>query len=142
MIVLDVNVLVYAARREFEQHEMSAGWLARQLSGSEAVVVPDQVLVSAMRLLTNHRVLARPLTGEQALSFCDAVRSAPAVLPLGTSATRWRVLSELVTDLGLRGNHMPDALLAAAAIDLRASLATFDRGFRRFPGLHVLEPSL
>jgi predicted nucleic acid-binding protein len=36
---------------------------------------------------------------------------------------------------------VPAALLAATALDLGARMVTFDRGFRRFPGLTVVVPS-
>jgi len=81
VILLDVNVLVYAARREFVQHEIAHRWLTGVLSG-------------------------------------------PA---------RWEVFAQLVRDLGLRANDVPDALLAATALHLNAGLATVDRGLRRFP---------
>ena len=55
--------------------------------------------------------------------------------------SRWQQFATLVDDLGLRANDVPDALLAATALSLGARLATFDRGFRRFAGLQVLEPS-
>jgi len=140
MILLDVNVLVYAARREFGRHDLARAWLTAALVGREPVAVTDDVLAAAVRLLSNHRVLATPLTGEQALEFADAVRAAPAAVAPVPSAGRWSLFEHLVHDLDLRGNDVPDALLAATALDLGARLATFDRGFRRFAGLAVLLP--
>ena len=52
-------------------------------------------------------------------------------------ASAWRHFVGLVTALELRGNDVPDAWLAAQAIELDAHFVTFDRGFRRFPGLHL-----
>jgi uncharacterized protein len=94
-----------------------------------------------VRLLTNHKVLATPLGADEALDFCRVVREAPAVVPAAPGPARWEVFAQLVRDLGLRANDVPDALLAATALHLNASLATFDRGFRRFPRLSVLMPS-
>ena len=54
------------------------------------------------------------------------------------SARRWSLLERWVSTLDLRGNDLPDALLAATAQDLGARLATFDRGFRRFAGLPLI----
>lgn len=141
MIVVDVNVLVYAARREFDQHEVAHAWLTEALSGTEAVVLGAEVLASTVRLLTNHKVLSTPLDPDAALAFCRVLRESPAVVPEPAGPNRWDHFERLVRDLGLRGHDIPDALLAATALDLHATLATFDRGFRRFPGLTVLVPT-
>lgn len=141
MILVDVNVVVYAARREFREHEVSRPWLEGVLSGDEPVAVLDSVLAAAARLLTNHRVLREPFGPDEALAVCEAVRSAPAAISPSPSTRRWATFSRLAHDLGLRANDIPDAFLAATAIDLGARLATFDQGFRRFPGLTVIVPS-
>lgn len=140
MILLDVNVLVYAARREFSDHGVARAWLTTALSGTEPVAVTDEVLAATVRLLTNHRVLADPLDGESALEFCRLVREAPATVLAVPESTRWSHFARLVTELGLRANDIPDALLAATALQLNATLATFDRGFRRFPRLPIVIP--
>jgi len=41
----------------------------------------------------------------------------------------------LCRELKLRGNLVPDAYLAALALEERAQLVTFDRGFGRYPRL-------
>jgi toxin-antitoxin system PIN domain toxin len=141
VILVDVNVIVYAARREFRAHEVALHWLEAALSGEEPVAVMDSVLASATRLMTNHRVLREPFGADEALAVCEAVRSAPAAITPSPSGRRWSVFSRLTGDLGLRANDVPDAYLAATAIDFGARLATFDQGFRRFPGLTVIVPS-
>lgn len=42
---------------------------------------------------------------------------------------------------GLRGNAVPDAVLAALAVTRGARLATADRGFARYPGLRWFAPA-
>lgn len=140
MILLDVNVVVYAVRREFEHHRIARSWLAQTLVSDEPVGVLDEVLCATVRLLTNRRVVRTPLTIEQATRLCDQVRAAPAAVVPASSPKRWERFTGIVTGLGLRGNDVPDAFLAATALDLRAGVATFDRGFHRFPGLRVVRP--
>lgn len=141
MIVLDVNVVMYALRREFPQHAVAREWLVQRLAGPEAVVASDEVLAATVRLLTHHRVLATPLTPREALDAVGAIRSAPAVLRPRGPADRWERFRGFIDHLGLRANDVPDALLAATTLALGGRLATFDRGFRRFPGLEVIEPA-
>lgn len=140
MILLDVNVILYALRREFPQHPVANDWLTAHLAGPEGIVVPDGVLASAVRLLTHHRVLVAPLVPSEALAAIEVIRTAPAIVHPPRSDARWQHFRSLVDDLGLRANDIPDALLAATAMSLGARLATFDRGFRRFPRLDVIEP--
>ena len=47
------------------------------------------------------------------------------------------MFSVLLASGDFRGNAVHDALLAAAALDLGATLVTSDRGFGRFAGLRV-----
>jgi len=56
------------------------------------------------------------------------------------SSRHWSLFEEYVLDLRLVGNDIPDAYLAALALDHDAALATLDRGFRRFPGLRIVDP--
>lgn len=132
MILIDVNVIVYALRREFPQHPVANAWLTTHLSGPEGIVVPDGVLASAVRLLTHHRVLSTPLGPGEALAAAEAIRAAPAVVHPSRPGDALATL-RLVDDFGLRANDVPDALLAATARSLGARLATFDRGFPPVP---------
>ena len=78
MIVVDVNVIVYALRREFPQHDVAHAWLGQQLVGAEGVVISDAVLAAAVRLLTHHKVLAAPMTPRalrQLVAHPDSSRS-------------------------------------------------------------------
>ena len=140
MILVDVNVIVYASRREFANHEVARFWLEEALVGDEPVAVTDMILSSVVRLITNHRVLPDPFRADEALLVCEAVKGAPASVKPVSSPGRWKAFARLTKDLGLRANDIPDAFLAATAIDLGARLATFDQGFRRFTGLSVLVP--
>ena len=52
----------------------------------------------------------------------------------------WRIFENLCRDLGARGNVIPDAFLAAMAIEVGATFITTDAGFARFPGLRWRRP--
>ena len=142
MILLDVNVCIYAFRQDYTQHDDARAWLTTALEGAEAIAVADEVLAAVVRITTNHRTLRHPATAATALAFCDAVRAAPAAVEVRPTRRRWEIFSRLVDHLGLRGNDVPDAFLAALALEHGATLATFDRGFNRFPGLSVLDPGI
>ena len=71
------------------------------------------------------------------MSFCEQVRAEPTTESTRPGAAAWSHFATLVTALELRGNDITDASLAAQAIQLDAHFVTFDRGFQRFPGLHL-----
>ena len=141
MILLDVNVLVEAGHRDARRHASSASWLAEALAGSRPVGLPDAVLVGCLRVLTHQRVFADPATPAAAWAFVDAVRTAPAAVPVAPTTATWRRLEELLQgDGGLRGNLVPDAWLAALALSHGAGLVSRDPRLRPLPGLSLVVP--
>ena len=140
MLMVDVNVCVYAFRAESRMHSEFKGWLEQALSGAEPVGLPEQVLSSTIRLVTNHRIYKDPSTPAEALSFCDALLDAPAAMRVRPGERHWRIFHGLVAQQGLRGNDVPDAYLAAMALEQGATWVTTDRGFARYQGLRLLDP--
>ena len=143
MIVLpDVNILVYAFRRESSLHERYAAWLAELLSGADEVGVTEGSLTGFLRIVTNPRIYADPAPTSDALTFVDAVRLAPRRRWVGVTDAVWTTFSTLVnSDPQVRGNLLPDAWLAALALANGCRLATADRGFARFDGLDWFDPA-
>ena len=66
---------------------------------------------------------------------------APRVVLVPGSTAAWVRFRNLTSDLGLTGNDVPDARLAAVALHLNATVVSADRGFRRFPGIRVIDPA-
>ena len=106
----------------------------------EPIGLPDETLMGFLRLVTNHRIHPVPTPPEEALAFCDALLAGPAVQRVAAGAEHWAHFRALVSDLNLRAKDIPDAHLAALALERGADLVTFDKGFRRFPGLRVVIP--
>ena len=141
MILLDVNVLVAANRADLPQHQAVKGWLEQSLDGASTVGLPSASLVGYLRLVTNHRVFVQPTSPDDALAFCDAVLAAPAARRVSPGPGHWARFRGLVSELALRANDLPDAHLAALALEHDATLATSDRGFARFAGLARVDPA-
>jgi toxin-antitoxin system PIN domain toxin len=140
LILTDVNVLVYAANRDAEQHREYRAWLSAALGADEPLACSAQTLLSTIRILTHNRVLHRPLTVAQALLFADSIRSAPSVRLVEPGDDHWRLFGSLAKAVGARGNTVMDAWLAALAIENDCTLVTNDRGFARFDGLKWRHP--
>lgn len=142
MILPDVNILVYAFRREAEQHERYAAWLAAMVAGADELALHDTVLAGVVRLVTNPRIFSDPAPMPTALDFIARIRGARRARWLPSSDAAWTDFERLVAqDRGLRGNLVPDALLAALARAHGCRIATADRSFARFPGVHTVDPA-
>jgi toxin-antitoxin system PIN domain toxin len=135
MLVVDVNVWIYAIRSDSVQHEPYREWLEEVLTGSEPVGVSELVLSGVVRLLTNHRVFPQPSSTAEALETCRAIRSAPSAISLRPGPRHWSIFEGLCAAVGAKANIVPDAYHAALAIEHSATWITTDRAFARFPGL-------
>lgn len=142
MIVPDVNVLVYAYRREAERHESYAAWLNDVVAGSEELGLVESVLTGFVRIVTNPRILEDPAPTQEALQFVSALRQAVRGRSLTATDSTWIHLERFARgDRQIRGNLIPDAWLAAMAASHGGRVATSDRGFARFPGVDWFDPT-
>ncbi len=140
MILCDVNILVYAHREDAVDHERYAAWLSEALESEQAYAISEMVLSSFVRIVTNRRMVEKPATIEEALAFAATMREQPNVVRLAPGPRNWGIFERLCRDAGATGNLVPDAYLAALAIEHGAELITTDRDFARFPGLRWRHP--
>ena len=140
MILIDVNILVYASNSASGQHAAAREWLDGCLSGSAPVGMPWATLLGYLRLATNSRVLARPLAMPAAWQQVSAwLACEPTWIPQPTER-HIDVLAELLALPGVHGNLVADAYLAALAIEHGLTLCSTDGDFARFPRLHWRNP--
>jgi uncharacterized protein len=135
MRLVDLNVLLYAVNRDSPRHETVRAWWEAALSSDEPVGFAWTVLLGFLRLSTNGRVFAEPLTPDQAIERMDAWLRHPNTRLVSEKEEHWRILRELLHDTGTAGNLTSDAHLAALAISHGARLSSCDTDFGRFPGL-------
>jgi toxin-antitoxin system PIN domain toxin len=140
LLLLDVNVVLYAHRAEFPQHVQTREWLQALLASGEAFAATTPVLASVVRLATNHRWMNPPSAVAVVLDFCAQITSAPGWLDLSPGPRHWHIFDRLCRETDATGNRTPDAFLAALAIEHGCELASFDRGLRRYPGLRLVIP--
>lgn len=140
MRLADVNVLVYAHRGELTAHEEHRRWLMGLVNGVETFAVADFVINGFLRLVTNPRVFRTPTSMADALTFADQVRNRPHAVVVSPGGRHWEIFTRLCREAGAKGALIPDAYLAAVAIEHGCELVTADRGFARFPGLRWRHP--
>jgi toxin-antitoxin system PIN domain toxin len=141
VIVPDVDVLVYAYRREAERHDEYSGWLAGVVAGGAELGLVESSLTGFVRIVTNPRILADPAPTAEALGFVRALRTGRRTRSLTATDSTWTQFESFArTDRQVRGHLVPDAWLAAMTRSHGGGLATADRGFARFDGLDWFDP--
>lgn len=132
MFVVDTNVLVYAVHSGSAHHEAAHAWLREQLSGSHVVGMPWVSLLGFIRISTNPRAFAKPLTATQALDIVETWLRQPAVTVPEPTSRHFALLAGHLSASGTAANLTTDAHIAALALEYGATVATFDRDFGRF----------
>lgn len=140
MILLDVNVLVYACLHDAVRHAEYYGWLTNTLSGGTPVGFAPESLGAVVRITTHKGLWKTPISTDEALAFTTGVRSAPSAHAVQPGPGHWDVFVALCREARARGNLVTDAWLAALAIEQGCTLVTTDRDFARFKGLRFKHP--
>jgi uncharacterized protein len=139
MRMLDVNMLVNAQRRDAEHHEPCLAVVKELLGGEEAYAVSDFVINGFIRVVTNRRIPAATSL-EKAQQFADSVRHQPHAVIVHAGPRHWEIFTRLAKGAGATGNLVPDAYLAALAIEHGCEFVTCDKDFARFEGLRWRSP--
>ncbi|MFQ5741196.1 MAG: type II toxin-antitoxin system VapC family toxin [Acidobacteriota bacterium] len=139
MILPDVNLLIHAFRSDTDDHHRARGWLDRVINGDSRYGMAPQVLSGVIRIVTHRRIFARPSALDEAFNFCEALLQ-PHCVVVRPGARHWEIFARLCREADARGNLVPDAWLAALAIESGCDWITLDRDYARFPGLHWRTP--
>jgi toxin-antitoxin system PIN domain toxin len=142
VILVDANLLVYAHVQSFPQHERARDWLDQQLNGMTAVGLPWASLLAFLRLVTNPRIFDRPEPMAEAWAQVMDWLGCETVWIPQPSDHHIQVLGDLLSVSGSVANLVPDAHLAALAIEHGLQICSTDGDFARFPGLRWLNPLL
>jgi uncharacterized protein len=140
LIVCDVNVLVYAYRTEAPEFRRYAAWLREAIASEQAFGVSELVLSRFVRIVTHRRAMTTPAPLESALGFAADLREQPNAVILSPGPRHWGIFERLCREAGATGNLVPDAYLAALAVEHGAELVTADRDFARFRGVRWRHP--
>lgn len=132
MIIVDVNLLLYAVNEDSPNHGKAKTWLEIAVSGTETVGLPWIVLLAFLRLTTRPGLFQRPLSVEVAFGLVDAWLQQPSVTVPEPTPRHLQTMRDLVSPLGTGGNLTSDAHLAALAIEYGAELCSTDNDFGRF----------
>ena len=136
----DVNVLVYAHREDAPQHAGYRDWVEKVINGSESYGLSELVLSGFVRVATHPKVFAKPSALLDALAFTEQLRGRPNCVPVAPGLRHWEIFRALCVEAGAKGNLVPDAYLAAMAIESGCEWITLDGDYRQFKGLKWQAP--
>lgn len=140
MKLVDANVLLYAVNADAERHEASRRWLDGALSGGATVGFSWVALLAFVRLATKEGLFPRPLALDAAMDRVDAWLAAGPAVVVEPTVDHARIVRRLLREVGVGGNLVNDAHLAALAVEHRADVVSFDNDFSRFPGVRWEPP--
>ncbi|MEB3067959.1 TA system VapC family ribonuclease toxin [[Mycobacterium] vasticus] len=139
-MILDANLLLYAVDEDSKHNPTASAWLEDVLAGPNRIGLPWQTIGAFLRIATHPRVAANPLTATQAWGYVADWLAVPVVwIPPAIESTA-RVYARICAQVDVTGNLVPDAQLAALAMEHGVELASADTDFQRFPGLRWFNP--
>jgi toxin-antitoxin system PIN domain toxin len=139
-VLVDVNLLLYAVDERAPEHQRAAEWLEARLNGNRRIGLAWQSLTAFVRISTHPRASDHPLAPDIAWTFVEDWLSTPVVwVPLPTDGHA-DVLGGLVRKYRLAGNLVPDADLAALAIEHGLEVCSADSDFARFTEVRWRNP--
>ena len=140
MILTDANLLLYAYNTDATEHDTSRQWLETQLSGPDLFCFCWQTITAFLRISTNQRAFAAPLSTKEATTIVTEWLERPQTTLLTPGEKHWAIFQKLLESGQARGPLVMDAHLAALALEHGAELASTDRDFSRFTGLKLINP--
>jgi uncharacterized protein len=140
VILVDANILIYAHVSSFPRHRAAREWLDQRLNGSAPVGLPWASVLAFLRLVTNSRVFEHPESIVDAWSQARTWLACESVWTPEPTERHAQLLGEILKLPGVHGNLVPDAHLAALAMEHGLTLCSTDGDFARFRALRWLNP--
>jgi toxin-antitoxin system PIN domain toxin len=142
MIVLDVNLLLYAYDGNSLVHEKARLWWQSTVSGPELIGLPWQTIHAFVRISTDARISGNQVSMKKVLALVEQWMNLPNARVLTPGERHWSLLNRMLLEGQARGPTVTDAQLAALTMEYGGVLYTTDRDFARFPGLRWVNPLL
>lgn len=140
MILVDVNVLIYAHREESPEHAAHAQWLTSVVQSVQPFGMSELVLHGFVRIVTNPRIFPEPTPTPVALRFAAQLLERPNCVPVRPGPRHFAIFAELCRKSGARGKLVADAYHAALALEHGCEWVSTDADFARFEGLRWRHP--
>lgn len=135
MKLVDANILLYAVNEDAPNHHSAHTWLDGALSGGATVGFAWIVTPAFIRLSSKVGLFPSPLSVDGALDRVDAWLAQPSAVIVEPTARHLSLVRGFLNSVGVGGNLVNDAYLAALAIEHRSEIVSYDHDFSRFDGV-------
>jgi toxin-antitoxin system PIN domain toxin len=142
MLLPDVNVLIYAFRKDVPQHAVCRAWFDSMILDDARFGISRLALSAVVRVTTRPGQYQMPSSVEEAFGFCEDVLAQPNCQMVEPGERHWDIFKRLCIETGTRGPRVTDAWFAALAIECGCEWVTTDRDYARFPGLKWSVPAI
>jgi toxin-antitoxin system PIN domain toxin len=139
-MLVDANLLIYAADRRSRFHQSAQKWLLGELNGSRRVGLPWQSLATFLRVITHAGISAHPLSPADAWRTVSAWLDSEVAWIPEPGAGYGPTFGDLLTRYEAIGNLVPDAQLAALALEHGLTIYSADTDFARFTEVSWVNP--
>lgn len=134
MYLVDANILVYATDPNARHHEPARDWLDENLAKAPGQVgLPLPSLLAYLRLVTNPRIYSPPAPVSQAWDRVVDWLDRPGAWIPAPGERHPHFLGRIIDETSPSGNLVPDAHLAALALEHGLTVVSTDTDFGRFP---------
>ncbi len=137
---VDTNILLYAANADDEAHPVARALLEGLAAGPDLLYLFWPTIMGFLRIATHPAIFPNPRSPEQALAAITALVHRPNVRTPAEAEGFWMMYGT-TADSQTRGNHVPDAHLAALMRQHGVTVIyTRDKDFRRYDGIEPRDP--
>jgi len=140
VIVPDLNLLLYATDARATRHADAHAWWAGCLNGRERVGLAWSVALGYLRIVTSPRIMEQPLAIDEAQADVESWLSRRNVVMVEPTGRHLEILAGLLGPIGVGGNLVQDAHLAALAVEHGGEIHSADGDFARFAGVRFRNP--
>lgn len=142
MILVDTNVLLYAADASSPFHAPCRDWVEKQRQKAEAWYCAWPIVYEFLRVSTHPSVFRRPWKGAEAWAYVEGLLASPGLDMLVASERHATVAAEVLREMPhLAGSIFHDTHTAVLMKEHGVRrICTRDSNFHRFRFLEVVDP--
>ncbi|MEI6790232.1 MAG: type II toxin-antitoxin system VapC family toxin [Myxococcaceae bacterium] len=140
MILVDTNILLYATIPEYPEHPAAYQWLLQQLRNNSRIGLPWASLMGFVRITINPKIYKNPVPLKDALKQVSDWLSLDNVWVPEPTAQHIEVLTSILDMSTKDSNLIPDAHLAALAVEHGLTVYSADHDFAKFKRIKWVNP--
>ncbi|MBF0493296.1 MAG: PIN domain-containing protein [Deltaproteobacteria bacterium] len=135
MILCDVNIFINLYLTHNSEHKKIKSWFEEFLLSGENFAYSELVLSSFLRIISNPKMTKFAVPIDSALKFTDKIMQITHAISIRPGVKHWNIFSNYCSSLKLKANLIPDAYLAALAVEHECTWVSQDEDFKIFPNL-------